>query len=88
MEQSRRKKWIRRAAGIFLFVLVLLTFFSNTIMNATLPQVTMQQIQSGVIQEQVRGSGFVKAEESHEIIAENTQIVQEKRKQTGDTCTT
>lgn len=54
-------------------------------MNATLPQVTMQQIQSGVIQEQVRGSGFVKAEESHEIIAENTQIVQEKRKQTGDT---
>lgn len=85
MEQSRRKKWIRRAAGIFLFVLVLLTFFSNTIMNATLPQVTMQQIQSGVIQEQVRGSGFVKAEESHEIIAENTQIVQEKRKQTGDT---
>lgn len=85
MEQSRRKKWIRRAAGIFLFVLVLLTFFSNTIMNATLPQVTVQQIQSGVIQEQVRGSGIVKAEEAHEVIAESTQIVQEKKKKTGDT---
>lgn len=82
--QSGRKKWIKRVAGIFLFLLLVLTFFSNTIMNATLPQVTVQQIKSEMIQEQIKGSGTIKSEEIYEMIAEKSQIISERKKKTGD----
>lgn len=34
--------WVKNAAIIFLAVLLVLTFFSNTIMNRTLPEVATQ----------------------------------------------
>ncbi|MCI6677299.1 MAG: hypothetical protein MSG78_10515 [Clostridiales bacterium] len=83
-EKSGRKTWVKRAIEIFLVVLILLTFFSNTIMNASLAQVTVQKIQSGTIQEAVRGSGIVKAEEAHEMKAEKQWDVKEVRKKSGD----
>ncbi len=83
-EKSGRKTWVKRAIEIFLVVLILLTFFSNTIMNASLAQVTVQKIQSGTIQEAVRGSGIVKAEEAHEMKAEKQWDVKEVRKKSGE----
>ena len=40
-----RKKWVKRFAIVFFVVLLLLTFFSNTIMNHSLPQVATQAIE-------------------------------------------
>lgn len=37
---KRDRKWVVRAMVAFVLVLALLTFFSNTIMNATIPKVT------------------------------------------------
>ena len=40
MENSvRKREWVKTAAIIFLAVLLVLTFISKTIMNASLPEV-------------------------------------------------
>ena len=41
----KKREWVKTAAIIFLAILLVLTFFSNTIMNATLPEVAAQQIE-------------------------------------------
>ena len=38
-EIVKNRKWVKWAAAGFLTVMLILTFFSNTIMNAALPQV-------------------------------------------------
>ena len=53
--------WVKNAAIIFLAVLLVLTFFSNTIMNRTLPEVATQSVTSGSITARVRGTGTVVA---------------------------
>ena len=47
MEETKvsKREWVKTAAIIFLAILLVLTFFSNTIMNATLPEVAAQQIE-------------------------------------------
>ena len=50
--------WVKNAAIIFLAVLLVLTFFSNTIMNRTLPEVATQSVTSGSItKRQLSGQG-------------------------------
>ena len=44
-----RKKVIRLVGVIFLALLLILTFFSRTIMNRSLPVVTVQKARSGEI---------------------------------------
>ena len=53
------RTWVIKLAAVFFVILLLLTFFSNTIMNYSLPQVATQTIQSGTITSKVRGSGTV-----------------------------
>ena len=56
---SRKREWIKNIAIIFLTIMLILTFFSNTIMNYSLPQVATQYVQSGSISAQIRGTGIV-----------------------------
>ena len=51
-----RKDWIKNLAILFLSIMLVLTFFSNTIMNYSLPQVATQYVQQGDISPKVRGS--------------------------------
>ena len=51
---TTRKKVVRRVTAIFLIILALLTFFSNTIMNYSLPEVSTVTIASGKVSEKVR----------------------------------
>lgn len=41
-EAKKNRRWVVRAIVIFLIILGLLTFFSNTIMNATIPKVSAE----------------------------------------------
>ena len=36
---SKKREWVKTAAIIFLTVMLILTFFSNTFMNYSLPEV-------------------------------------------------
>ena len=51
---SKRRDWIKNVAIIFLTVMLVLTFFSNTIMNYSLPEVATQYVQRGTITAKIR----------------------------------
>lgn len=72
-ESESRRAWIKNVAIIFLVVLLLLTFFSNTILNITLPEVSAQYAQYGTISSSIKVSGTVKANESYNVIYEADQ---------------
>ena len=59
--KTKRKELIKSIAIVFLAVLLVLTFFSNTIMNWSLPQVSGQYAGYGTITTGIRGSGVVTA---------------------------
>lgn len=71
----KRREWVKTAAIIFLTVLLLLTFFSNTINNATLPEVATQMASSGSISAKVRGEGVVSALETYEVKIEQSRRI-------------
>ncbi len=60
-----KREWVKNAAIVFLSVLLVLTFFSNTIMNRSLPEVSTQYVMGGSINEKIRGSGTVSANEEY-----------------------
>ena len=41
---KKRREWIKNAAIVFLVIMLILTFFSNTIMNYSLPEVATQTV--------------------------------------------
>ena len=84
MENSvRKREWVKTAAIIFLAVLLVLTFFSKTIMNASLPDVAAQQAASGAINARIRGSGTVEASEVYNVTIKQTRKVASVLVKTG-----
>lgn len=71
----KRREWVKTAAIIFLVILLVLTFFSNTIMNYSLPEVATQSVESGTINAKIRGTGTVAANESYEVTVEQSHKV-------------
>ena len=72
-DSESRRAWVKNAAIIFLVILLLLTFFSNTILNYTLPEVSAQYAQYGSITSSVKVNGTVKANESYNVMYEADQ---------------
>ena len=62
-----RKEWIKNAAIVFLAVMLVLTFFSNTIMNYSLPEVSAKYANSGNITTKIRGTGTVESPDPYEV---------------------
>lgn len=74
-KMTDRKDKIKNITIIFLLVMLILTFFSNTIMNYSLVEVSTQQVTSGQITSKVRGSGSVEASESYSVTIEETRKI-------------
>lgn len=72
---ANRKDKIKNITIIFLLVMLILTFFSNTIMNYSLVEVSTQQVTSGQITSKVRGSGSVEASESYSVTIQETRKI-------------
>lgn len=81
---TKRREWIKNAAIIFLSVLLVLTFFSNTIMNYSLPEVAGQHIQSGTITAKIRGTGVVESGDPYNIQISETRTVESVLVKAGD----
>ncbi len=73
---SRKREWIKNVAIIFLSIMLVLTFFSNTIMNYSLPQVATQYVQSGSISAQIRGTGIVQAVDPYSVVVGESRAIQ------------
>ncbi len=71
----KKREWVKNAAIILLAVLLVLTFFSNTIMNRTLPEVSTQYVTDGKINAKVRGTGTVTANGNHQVKAQQTREI-------------
>ncbi|MCL2821345.1 MAG: hypothetical protein FWD38_11080 [Oscillospiraceae bacterium] len=82
--EVKKRKWVMPAIIVFLSVMLVLTFFSNTIMNRSLPEVAAQYTQSGTITARIRGSGTVTANESFEVKLDQTRKVEEVPVRKGD----
>lgn len=82
---KKRRDWIKNAIIIFLVVMLLLTFFSNTIMNYSLPEVSAQYTSSGNIASKIRGTASVEAIEPYEINVDEARKVKEVKIHSGDT---
>ena len=74
-EKKINREWVKTFAIIFLAVLLVLTFFSNTIMNMTLPEVSTEYIQYGSIKTQVRGSGTITASDNYSVTIPTTREI-------------
>lgn len=84
-EKSKKRELIKTIAIIFLVVLLILTFFSNTLMNYSLPEVSTVAVESGSITTKIRGSGTVAANEKYEVIIDQTREVRTVCVRVGDT---
>ncbi|MBE5884154.1 MAG: HlyD family efflux transporter periplasmic adaptor subunit [Lachnospiraceae bacterium] len=86
MNENNKKKreWVKTAAIIFLSVLLVLTFFSNTIMNYSLPEVAAQYVQSGSITAKIRGTGVVESDDPYEVMVKETRKVSSVAVKVGD----
>lgn len=75
MNNTKRKDWIKNAAIVFLSIMLILTLFSNTIMNYSLPEVAAQYIYSDTITAKVRGTGTVESLDPYEVKATQSRVI-------------
>jgi multidrug efflux pump subunit AcrA (membrane-fusion protein) len=83
-DKLKKREIIKNIAIVFLVIMLILTFFSNTIMNRTLPEVKTQGITSGTVSMQVRGEGIVEAEDPYNVTIDETRKVKSVLKHEGD----
>lgn len=84
MNKLTKREIIKNIAIIFLVIMLILTFFSKTIMNRTLPEVSTQNVTSGTITTQVRGTGTVVSDDPYNVIIDETRKVAGVLKHEGD----
>lgn len=81
---TKRREWVKNTAIIFLSVMLVLTFFSNTIMNYSLPEVATQYVQSGSITAKIRGTGTVEASDPYNLVINDTRVIESVSVKAGD----
>ena len=73
---TKRRIWIRNAIILILIALLLLTLFSNTILNRSLPEVAVQYPQYAAIASQIRATGTVEANQSYSVTIPQSRAVE------------
>lgn len=81
---NKRREWIKTAAIIFLALMLVLTFFSNTIMNYSLPEVATQYVMSDSITARIRGTGTIESGDPYHIEVNESRKVASVAVRTGD----
>jgi len=72
-KEARSRGWVKNVAIVFLAVLAVLTFFSNTILNRSLPEVSGVNAYGGEISTAVRITGTVESSDAYYLsLAGNT----------------
>ncbi len=79
----RRREIIKTLIIIFLAAMLILTFFSNTIMNRSLSEITTETAASGKLTERIRGSGMVESNQSYEVTVDGNKIIDTINIKTG-----
>ena len=80
---EKRRDIIKNILIVFLIVLLILTFFSNTIMNHSLPEIATESSISGSLTEKLNASGIVESNQSYEVKAKGNSTIDEIKVKTG-----
>lgn len=83
--KKSRKDWIKNIAIIFLSIMLVLTFFSNSIMNYSLPEVATETVQSGTITAKIRGTGTVESDDPYKVSIGESRTISSVAVKSGDT---
>lgn len=83
-QPRRRREWVKTAIIIFLAVMLVLTFFSNTIMNYSLPEVAAQYPMATAITTKIRGSGTVEAAQIYNVTLQEQREIASVNVRVGD----
>lgn len=84
-ETKKKREWVKNAAIVFLSIMLVLTFFSNTIMNYSLPEVATQYVERGTITAKVRGTGNVEAADPYNVMVKESRVISSVAVKQGDT---
>ena len=82
-----RKDKVKNIAIIFLSVMLVLTFFSNSILNHALPEVATEYVTYDTITERVRGTGTVTADDPYKVVAKDSRTIESVAVSEGDMVT-
>ena len=73
--QAKRRGWIKNIVILFLVALLILTLFSNTILNHSLPEVAVQYPQYATIASRIRQTATVEANQSYSVTIDQTRFI-------------
>ena len=83
-KKTNRKEWVKNVAIIFLSVMLVLTFFSNTIMNYSLPEVATAMIEPGSMTAKIRGTGNLVSDDPYKITIQESRKIKSVAVKQGD----
>lgn len=83
--KMKKRGWVKNAAIIFLAVMLVLTFFSNTILNWSLPEVSGQYTGRGSISSGISGTGRVAANVAYNVEISEGREIEKVHVRQGDT---
>ncbi len=79
-----RKDRVKNIAIVFLTVMLILTFFSNSILNRALPEVATEYVAYDTITERVRGTGTVTADDPYKVVVKDSRTISSVAVSEGD----
>lgn len=79
-----KREWVKKAAIIFTVLMIVLTLFSNTIMNSSLPEVYVQSVSAGQIKQTIEGYGTAEAISLYEVMFNQSRTIKEVLVEVGD----
>jgi len=83
-DKKSRKEWIKTIAIIFLSVMLVLTFFANTIRNYSLPEVATQYVGPDNLSTKIRGSGTVSSQDPYNVVLKQSRKIDSVKVRVGD----
>lgn len=72
---NRKREIIKNVLIVFLIIMLILTFCSNTIMNKSLAEITTETATSGKLTERIRGSGLVESNQSYDVKIDGNKVI-------------
>ena len=81
---QKRRDMIKNILIVFLVVMLLLTFFSGTIQNWSLPEVSTNRVEAATISPMVRGNGVVESDDPYNIIISQSRKISGVAVKVGD----
>lgn len=72
---NQKREIIKNVLIVFLIIMLILTFCSNTIMNKSLAEITTETATSGKLTERIRGSGLVESNQSYDVKIDGNKVI-------------